>query len=63
MKPKLTPEQLAALQAYADSHGRTWKAQLNYEWMSGTATGALQQIRNIFGPTWLVRFKLPKKKN
>ena len=62
MSRSLTIEQLEALRAYADTHGRTWKAQLNYEWMSGTASGALQQIRNSFGPTWLIRFKLPKGK-
>jgi hypothetical protein len=62
MKRELTPEQLTALQAYAASHGRTWKAQLNYEWQSGTAHGPLQQIRNSFGPSWLIRFKLPKEK-
>jgi hypothetical protein len=62
MKPQLTAEQLAALRSYAKSHGRTWKAQLNYEWMAGTARGPLQQIRNSFGPTWLQRFTLPKEK-
>ena len=61
MKQELTAEQLAALRDYADSHGRTWKAQLNFEWMTGTARGTLQQIRNQFGPTWLMRFKLPKE--
>jgi hypothetical protein len=61
VKQELTAEQLAALRSYADEHGRTWKAQLNYEWMSGTASGPLQQIRNAFGPSWLVRFSLPKE--
>jgi hypothetical protein len=60
--PELTAEQMRALQAYASTHGRTWKAQLNHEWMTGTARGTLQQVRNTFGPTWLVRFRLPKEK-
>lgn len=62
MKQTLTAEQMAAVKAYAAAHGRTWKAQLNYEWMSGTARGSLQQLRNTFGPSWLVRFRLPKEK-
>jgi hypothetical protein len=61
-KQELTAEQLAALRNYADTHGRTWKAQLNHEWMTGTSRGLLQQIRNSFGPTWLVQFRLPKEK-
>jgi hypothetical protein len=57
----LTPEQLAALRAYAAEHGRTWKSQLNDDWMNGRASGPLQQIRNQFGPSWLLRFRLPKE--
>ncbi len=51
-----TEEQIEALRAYAKEHGRTWKADLNHDWMTGQAFGALQQIRNQFGPSWLVRF-------
>jgi hypothetical protein len=58
---KLTPEQLAALRSYAAEHGRTWKSQLNDDWMNGRASGPLQQVRNQFGPSWLIRFKLPKE--
>lgn len=56
-----TPEQLAALEVYAAEHGRTWKAQLNDDWMNGRASGPLQQVRNQFGPSWLIRFRLPKE--
>jgi hypothetical protein len=57
--------QLAALESYAKAHGRTWKRQLWHAWASGRywdgdASGALQTIRNQFGPSWLVRFRLPK---
>jgi|SRR5882724_13204734 len=60
------PKQYAALLAYAASHGRTWKAQLNHAWMTGQYdagddSSALQQVRNSFGPSWLVRFKLPRQ--
>lgn len=60
-KHRPTPEQLAALSAYAAEHGRTWKSQLNDDWMNGRASGPLQQVRNQFGPSWLVRFRLPKE--
>ena len=55
-----TPEQLAALVAYARENGRTWKSRLNHDWSTGQSTGALQQVRNSFGPSWLIRFRLPK---
>jgi hypothetical protein len=61
----LTPEQLQALRAFASRHGRSWKWQLNVAWTTGLYpsmdddSGALQQIRNTFGPSWLVRFKFP----
>jgi hypothetical protein len=54
-----TAAQLSALVCYATGHGRTWKSQLNDDWMNGRAEGELQQIRNQFGPSWLVRFRLP----
>jgi hypothetical protein len=60
MPKQLTAEQLKALQDYAAEHGRTWKSQLNDDWMNGCVTGELQRIRNAFGPTWLLRFKFPK---
>lgn len=57
---ELTPEQLAVLQEYASQNGRTWKSKLWNEWMNATASWPLMQIRNQFGPSWLVRFRLPK---
>lgn len=60
------PEQLAALREYAALHGRTWKAQLNADWMrAGSKTfpterwALLQQVRNAFGPAWLAKFRHP----
>ena len=65
MKPKLTIEQLEALQQYAKKHGRNWKQSLRDSWMNGVYDGFegsnyLQQIRNNFGPSWLISFRLPK---
>lgn len=61
-KPEPTQEQLAAIRQFARSMGRTWKAELREAWMSGNYpdgdTALLQQIRNSFGPAWLVKFKL-----
>ena len=57
---QLTPDQLAAIKDYARSHGRSWKSDLNNDWMHGRTTGELQAIRNSFGPSWLVRFSLKK---
>ena len=59
------PRQYAALLDYAQRNGRHWKALLNHAWMTGDYqadddSAALQQIRNTFGPSWLVRFRLPK---
>jgi hypothetical protein len=59
-----TAEQLAAVQAWAKQHGRTWKAALRAAWASGDYQGfdgapLLQQLRNAFGPSWLVSFRLP----
>ena len=58
MKQTLTPEQDQALRAFAAEHGRTWKQELRDAWMRGSDTGALRQIRNTFGPSWLATFKL-----
>ena len=59
MSPYGTPtvEEVSALRAYAAGHGRTWKAQLLQDWMTGRSTGELQRVRNNLGPTWLIRFK------
>lgn len=65
MPKQPTAEQLNALAHYAAAHGRTWKSQLNHAWMTGDywssdQSNYLQQVRNEFGPSWLVRFKLEK---
>lgn len=57
-------EQLEALKAWAALYGRNWKSSLRDAWMTGDygsfeQSNYLQQIRNTFGPSWLVRFVLP----
>lgn len=56
----LTPEEHAALQAYALENGRRWKSKLNHDWMNARTTGILQALRNSHGPSWLVSYSLPK---
>lgn len=61
----LNDEQLAALALYRDTHGRYWKRELNDAWATGNYgpsddVGPLQQVRNTFGPSWLVRFSFTK---
>jgi hypothetical protein len=58
---KPTAEQIQALVEYAKANGRTWKSKLNDAWYHASEAGILQQIRNEFGPSWLMRFKLPKE--
>lgn len=53
---ELTEEQFLALREYANVHGRLWKQALNIDWMNARRPGALQVIRNVFGPTWLTKF-------
>lgn len=55
----LTAEQLDTLRRFALYAGRTWKAQLNTQWMNGKASGPLQQLRNSHGPSWLKAYRLP----
>ncbi|ESW92667.1 hypothetical protein NKL07_21905 [Mesorhizobium sp. C280B] len=59
----LTPEELAAVQAYAAKHGRMWKSILRGAWLGQPPyddTGTLRNLRNTHGPSWLDGFKLPK---
>lgn len=49
-----TSVQLDALVAYAREHGRNWKAKLLDDWAQARTVGPLQEVRNQFGPTWLV---------
>jgi hypothetical protein len=60
---KLSVEQLEALNAWAALYGRNWKLPLRDAWMTGDygsfeQSNYLQQIRNTFGPSWLIRFRL-----
>jgi hypothetical protein len=60
-------EQLAAIISFAQDNGRNWKAELNHSWMNANYAGRtdghlLQQVRNQFGPSWLVKFKLKAAK-
>jgi len=59
---ELLSEEIAALQAFADAHGRLWRATLtdvywyNARIWTGPVPGmgnTLHAIRNEFGPTWL----------
>jgi hypothetical protein len=56
-----TPAQLDALQEYALAHGRYWKAKLRLDWEFARTRGELQQLRNQFGPLWLLRFRFPRE--
>ena len=62
-----TIEQWNALKTFAASHGRTWKASLRDEWMNACQgisdpdqQRLLQQIRNTFGPRWLMLIDITK---
>ncbi len=67
---KPTAEQIQALVTFANANGRTWKSNLRHCWEAGCydlhsgteRMDLLQQIRNSFGPSWLVRFRLPSAK-
>lgn len=58
---ELDREELDAILTYAETHGRTWKSQLNDAWQRAAEPGVLQAIRNSHGPHWLVGFKLPRE--
>lgn len=60
---RATPQQLEALQRFAERHGRTWKCRLVGAWMNGTDDrlpdgGLLRQVRNQLGVQWLRGFRL-----
>jgi hypothetical protein len=64
MNTQPTAVQIEALKQFAAANGRTWKFELNYLWMNGAYNYAvlggadsacLQQIRNQFGPSWLLK--------
>ena len=66
----LSADQLAALRTFAQANGRSWKFKLNHAWSTGRYQdyngtddyGSLQQVRNRFGPSWLVRFAFDRVK-
>lgn len=65
MSPQPTPEQIAAIEAFAARHGRFWKRELIAGWWSvnypcGAESALLQQVRNNFGPTWLINYRRAK---
>lgn len=61
-----TREQLEALRVFAAHNGHNWKSALRFCWETGRykdfngteRQDLLQQVRNSFGPSWLVRFRL-----
>ena len=63
----MTPEQEAALIAFARHNGRYWKQKLSDAWYEACANvreewqSYLQQLRNdpSFGPRGLARYRLP----
>ena len=62
---ELTEQQLTALKQFANSRGRAWKSKLLDCWVQshyGFAddSASLQQVRNNLGPSWLMKFKLPR---
>jgi hypothetical protein len=66
----ISAEQLAALRTFATANGAQWKSKLNVAWMTGRYNdyngteeyGLLQQVRNTFGPSWLVKFSFDNPK-
>lgn len=61
-----TAEQWAALQRFSTAYGRTWKQTLRDAWMDGNYpcneddASLLQQLRNQFGPRWLMLVDITK---
>lgn len=53
----LNADQRAALMTFRAQNGRSWKQKLLAGWQRAAYPGALQQIRNQFGPEWLTKLK------
>lgn len=60
----LTNDQREALKFFSEKNGQAWKDKLNIAWTSGSYKGLdnnqsalLQQVRNQYGPEWLVKLK------
>ena len=63
INPAPSPDQLAAVAAYAARHGRTWRAALATAWSTGRDAAEpgghlLRQVRNTYGPAWLATVTL-----
>jgi hypothetical protein len=63
INPAPSPDQLAAVAAYAARHGRTWRASLATAWSTGRDAAELdghllRQVRNSHGPAWLATVTL-----
>lgn len=61
-EPPPSPEQIEALEAFKQSHGRLWKEKLNHAWQCGSDANEknghlLRQIRNQYGPFWLINYR------
>jgi hypothetical protein len=57
---QLTPDELDAVAAFAERHGRSWKHELTVQWLRGATRGDLHRLRNELGPEWLEQFELLK---
>lgn len=53
----LNAGQRAALMTFRAQNGRSWKQKLLDGWQRAAYPGALQQIRNQFGPEWLTKLR------
>lgn len=53
-----SPAEVAALRAFANAHGRYWKAELRRQWMNASASPTLHHLRNRLGPAWLCGYRL-----
>lgn len=57
----LSAEERAAVRAFANRHGRTWKAALREKWAyDSSLSGPLRSLRNRLGPRWLASFTLSR---
>ena len=62
-----TQAQIGALYIAAQRNGRRWKSAVLHAWETGNYSSCyaddlsdkLQQVRNEFGPSWLMRFRFP----
>lgn len=51
--PELTDEERAALIAFYQYAGRTWKEQILRAWEHQSMPGIIASLRNSHGPEWL----------